>query len=98
MNFDKAQGHMVICSYHWAVIVSLLKTKSSKTREKSFLHSNITMLLCSKTNSRGDKFHWELVIKIHELCTASSGFKHKFICFSMCRCVSEHVKYSLIHA
>lgn len=57
---------MVICSYHWAVTVSVLEAKTSNTCEKSFLHSNTTMLVCSKINLGVDKFHWEVVIKIHE--------------------------------
>lgn len=59
-------NHTVICSYHWAVIVSVLETKTSNTHEKSLLHSNTTVLVCSEINLGVDKFHWEVVIKIHE--------------------------------
>lgn len=59
-------NHMAISSYCWAVIVSFIKGKNSSVCEKSFLHSNITMFVCSKLNLRVDKFHWELLIKIHK--------------------------------
>lgn len=79
-------NHMVICSYHWAVIVSLLKAKTSNTCEKSFLHSNTTMLACTKTNLGVDKFHWEVVIKIHEYLLLAQDFDTSslvFLCITM---------------
>lgn len=77
---------MVICSYRWAVTVSLLKAKTSNTCEKSFLHSNTTTLACSKTNLGVDKFHWEVVIKIHEymlLVQDSDTSSLVFLCITM---------------
>lgn len=90
-------NHKVICGYHWAVIVSLLKAKTSNTYEKSFLHSNITMLVCSEIDLGVNKLHWELVIKIHEYVLLAQGFNTSSFVFP-CITVSEHVDYSLTHS
>lgn len=77
--------HIIIYSYHWAVIVSLLKTKSSNTGKK-FLHSNTTMLACLKINWGVDKFHWEIVIKIHECMLLVQDFDTSsfvYLCITM---------------
>lgn len=58
---------VVICSYPRAVIVPLLKAKTSNTCEKAVLHSNIPLRVCSEINwGVVSKFHCELVVKIHE--------------------------------
>lgn len=76
---------MVICSYHHrAVIVPLLKAKTSNTCDKAAVHSNITLLVCSNINSGvANKFHCEVVIKTHEYLLLIQGFYHKFPCFSV---------------
>lgn len=72
---------MVIPSYHWAVIVSLLKAKTSNAYEKSFLHSNTTRLSCSKINFGVNKFLWEIVIKIHEYMLLVQDFDRSSFVF-----------------
>lgn len=83
---------MVICSYHRAVIVPLLKAKTSNTCEKAALHSNITLLVCSKSNlGVVNKFHCELVIKTHKYVLLVQDFTTSSLVFP-CAAVSEHVK------
>lgn len=46
----------------------------------------MTMLACSKTNLGVDKFHWEIVIKIHEYLLLVQNFDTSslvFLCITM---------------